>query len=85
MKVGSVNMPMKHGVTSMVPIMYQGILWPYFVLILSLSTPTKGVVIPPHIYPEKVAAAVISGESPMTSLRYHDKYTNHMTEHKSLL
>jgi hypothetical protein len=73
MKVGSVKIPMKQGITKSVPMMYQGILWPHLVLILSLITPTKGVVIPSAICPERVAAAVTSGESPMTSLRYHDK------------
>jgi hypothetical protein len=73
MKVGSVKIPIKQGITNRVPTMYQGILEPHLVLILSLNTPTKGVVIPSHIYPERVAAAVTSGESPMTSFRYHDK------------
>jgi hypothetical protein len=72
-KVGLVKIPMKHGITNRVPMMNQGILQPNLVFILSLNTPTKGVVIPPHIYPERVAAAATSVESPTTSKRYHDK------------
>jgi hypothetical protein len=53
--------------------MYHGILCPHLVLNLSLITPTIGVVIPSMIYPERVAAAVTSGESSTTSFRYQDK------------
>ena len=73
MKVGLVKMPMKHGITAIVPRMYHGILGPHLVLNLSLITPTIGVVIPSMIYPERVAAAVTSGESSTTSFRYQDK------------
>jgi hypothetical protein len=73
MKVGLVKIPMKHGITAIVPRMYHGILCPHLVLNLSLITPTIGVVIPSMIYPERVAAAVTSGESSTTSFRYQDK------------
>jgi hypothetical protein len=73
MKVGSVKMPIKQGITKIDPTIYHGILYPHLVLILSLRTPTSGVVIPSIIYPERVAPAVTSAESPMTSLRYQDK------------
>jgi hypothetical protein len=72
-KSGFVKMPMKQGITKRVPKMYHGILDPQRVLILSLRTPTKGVVMPSQIYPESVAAAVICGERSMTSLRYQER------------
>ena len=73
MKVGSVKMPMKQGITNKVPKIYHGILYPHLVLILSLRTPTSGVVIPSITYPDSVAAAVTSGDRLMTSFRYQDK------------
>ena len=51
---GYVNIPMKHGITMIVPAMNHGILFPHGVLILSLRKPTMGVVIPSANCPESM-------------------------------
>jgi hypothetical protein len=66
-------MPMNVGITNKVPNMYQGCLFPHDVLILSLETPTIGVVIPSAIYPDKRHNPVIVGSSFTTLFRYHVK------------
>lgn len=78
-------MPIKVGTTNNVPKIYQGYLLPHEVLILSLETPTIGVVIPSAIYPERRHNPVIVGSSFTTLFKYQVKYTNHILAHKSLL
>ena len=52
---GNVNNPKYVGITKRVPNMYQGVLFPHLVFILSLAIPTKGLMIPSAIYPDKKA------------------------------
>jgi len=52
---GKVNNPKYVGITKRVPNMYQGVLFPHRVFILSLAIPTNGLMIPSAIYPDKKA------------------------------
>jgi hypothetical protein len=85
MKFGYAKIPINVGITNKKPKIYQGYLLPHDVWILSLETPTIGVVIPSAIYPDKRHKPVMVGSSLTTLLRYHVKYTNHILAHKSLL
>jgi hypothetical protein len=78
-------MPIKVGTTNRVPKIYQGCLLPHDVLILSLDTPTIGVVIPSAIYPDKRHSPVTVESRFTTLFRYHVKYTNHILAQRSLL
>lgn len=73
------------GITNKVPKINQGYLFPHEVFILSLETPTIGVVIPSAIYPESKHNPVIVESRLTTLFKYQVKYTNHMLAHKSLL
>ena len=85
MKLGYAKIPIKVGITNKVPKIYQGYLFPQDVFILSLETPTIGVVIPSAIYPERRQSPVIVGSRFTTLFKYQVKYTNHILAHKSLL
>ena len=78
-------MPIKVGTTYSVPKIYQGYLLPQDVLILSLETPTIGVVIPSAIYPDKRHNPVIVASRFTTLFKYHVRYTNHILAQRSLL
>lgn len=73
MKLGYAKMPINVGITNKVPNMNQGYLFPHDVLILSLETPTIGVVIPSAIYPDNRHKPVIVGSSFTTLFKYHVK------------
>ena len=70
---GYEKIPIKQGMTTIVPKIYQGILWPHLVVILSLSNPTIGVMIPSAIWPEKRHYPVTLASSRTTLLRYHER------------
>lgn len=53
--------------TKRVPKMYQGVLLPIFVFVLSLKKPTTGVVSPSAIYPESMTKPEMTGSSFTTS------------------
>ena len=76
---------MKVGITNKVPNIYHGYLLPQEVFILSLKTPTIGVVIPSAIYPDNRHNPVTVVSRFTTLLRYQVKYTNHILAHRSLL
>ena len=46
MKLGYIKMPAKVGSTKNEPKKYHGVLLPHLVVILSLASPTMGVIIP---------------------------------------
>ena len=54
---GYSKIPKKQGMTNIVPKIYQGVLFPIGVSILSLSMPTIGVIRPSANYPESTAPA----------------------------
>ncbi len=67
---GKVNNPKYVGITKRVPNMYQGVLFPHRVFILSLAIPTKGLMIPSAIYPDKKAWPARSSGTLTTDFKY---------------
>lgn len=59
------------GNTIILPIIYQSILFPHFVVIESLKTPTIGVVIASAIYPDNKHKAACVFVRLTTLIRYH--------------
>ena len=68
--MGKVNNPKYVGITRRVPKMYQGVLFPHRVFILSLAIPTKGLMIPSAIYPDKKAWPARSSGTLTTVFKY---------------
>ena len=70
---GYENIPIKVGITNRVPKINQGCLFPQEVWILSLETPTIGVVRPSAICPESRQRPVTVGSSLTTLFKYQVK------------
>ena len=56
--------------TNSVPNMYQGVLFPHQVFILSLAIPTKGLMIPSAVCPDKKAWPARSSGTFTTDFKY---------------